>query len=101
MRTLANLWPAIVGMALVTYGTRIGGLWIVDLARETPRLARLLHHLATAVLAALIIAAFRDGDAGIRLAAVVAIVLMRTTGQMLTAIGGAVITAALVRMLMT
>lgn len=97
MRTLAELWPVLAGMAVVTYFTRAGGLWIIGLAETTPRLVRNLQHLATGVLTALVIAGVRDGDAGIGAAAVAAIVLMRATGQILAAITGAALTAAIVR----
>lgn len=97
MRTLAEMWPVLAGMALVTYLTRVGGLWIIGLTKTTPRLVRNLQHLATGVLTALVVAGVRDGDAAIGAAALVAIVVMRTTGQMLGAICGAVLTAALVR----
>lgn len=97
MRSLVDLWPAILGMAVVTYGTRIGGLWLVGLVEQTPSLTRVLQHLGTAVLTALVMAGFREGDAALRTAAVMAIVLMRVTGNMLAAIGGAAITAAVMR----
>ena len=99
MRTLAELWPVLAGMAIVTYLTRAGGLWIIGLAQATPRLSRNLQHLATGVLTALVVAGIRDGDAAIGAAAIAAIVVMRTTGQMLGAIAGAALTAAVVRML--
>lgn len=99
MRTLAEIWPVLAGMALVTYLTRAGGLWIIGLAQTTPRLVRNLQHLATGVLTALVVSDIRHGDAAVGAAALMAIVIMRTTGQMLTAIGGAAVTAALLRAL--
>lgn len=99
MRTLVELWPALAGMAIVTYLTRVGGLWIIGLAQATPRLVRNLQHLATGVLTALVVTGVRDGDGAIGAAAVVAIVVMRATGQILTAICGAALTAAVVRAL--
>jgi uncharacterized membrane protein len=100
MRTLAELWPVLAGMAVVTYLTRAGGLWIIGLAETTPQLVRNLQHLATGVLTALVVAGVRDGDVGIGAAAVVAIVAMRATGQVLIAICGAATTAAVVRALL-
>jgi uncharacterized membrane protein len=97
MRTLAEMWPVLAGMALVTYLTRVGGLWIIGLTQTTPRLVRNLQHLATGVLTALVVAGVRDGDAAIGAAALVAIAVMRVTGQILSAICGAVLTAALLR----
>ena len=99
MHDLANLWPAILGMAVVTYGTRVGGLSLVSFVNHTPRLARLLQHLATGVLTALVVAGVREGGAAIAIAAVMAMILMRTSGRMLAAIGAAAATAALVRLL--
>lgn len=101
MHTLADVWPALAGMALVTYLTRAGGLWIIGLADATPRLVRNLQHLATGVLTALVVAGVRDGDAGIAAASVAAIILMRATGQILVAITAAAITAAGVRLLLS
>jgi len=100
MRTLADVWPVLAGMALVTYLTRAGGLWIISLAETTPRLVRNLQHLATGVLTALVVDGVRNGDAAIMAAAIAAIVVMRTTGQMLIAIGVAAATAAAVRALL-
>lgn len=100
MRDFANLWPALLGMALATYVTRAGGLLIVGLAQKTVRLSRLLQHLATGVLTALVVSGLREGDAAIAVAALAAVILMRATGQFLVAIGGAALTAAAVRMLL-
>lgn len=97
MRTVAEMWPVLAGMALVTYLTRVGGLWIIGLTQTTPRLVRNLQHLATGVLTALVVAGIRDGDAAIGAAALIAIIVMRATGQILSAICGAVVTAALLR----
>lgn len=99
MRTLAELWPTLAGMAIVTYLTRAGGLWIIGLAETTPRLVRNLQHLATGVLTALVVSGIRDGDAAIGAAALAAAVVMHATGQILGAISGAAITAAIVRAL--
>jgi uncharacterized membrane protein len=99
MRTLADLWPVLVGMALVTYLTRVGGLGIIGLVKTTPRLVRNLEHLATGVLTALVVAGVRDGDVAIGAAAIAAIVMTRLTGQLLTAITAAAVTAAIVRAL--
>ena len=97
MHTLAELWPVVAGMAIVTYLTRAGGLWIIGLAETTPRLVRNLQHLATGVLTALVVVGVRDGDGAIAAAAFAAIVVMRSSGQILAAITGAALTAAIVR----
>jgi uncharacterized membrane protein len=99
MRTLVELWPALLGMAIVTYLTRVGGLAIIGLVQTTPRLVRTLEHLATAVLTALVVAGVRDSDVAIGAGAIAAIIVTRATGQMLAAIGAAALTAAVVRAL--
>lgn len=97
MRSFADLWPVVLGMALVTYATRVGGLWIVSLASTTPRLSRILHHLATGVLTALVVSGLRTGEAAVYLSALAAILVMHRTGNMLAAIAGSASVAALVR----
>jgi uncharacterized membrane protein len=97
MRTLAELWPVLAGMALVTYLTRAGGLGIIGLVEGTPRLARNLQHLATGVLTALVVAEVRHGDAAIGAAVIAAVVMTRVTGHLLAAISAAAFTAAIVR----
>ncbi len=51
------------------------------------------------MLTALVVAGVREGGAAIAMAAVMAMILMRTSGRMLAAIGAAAATAALVRLL--
>jgi len=97
MSTFASLWPVLLGMAVVTYLTRVGGLWIVGFAKETPRLSRGLQHLTTGVLTALVVVGLHDGDAATFVAPVAAILLMRVTGHLPVAIGAAALAAALVR----
>jgi branched-subunit amino acid transport protein len=100
MRSFASLWPALLGMALVTYVTRAGGLFIVGFAQHTPGLARTLQHLATGVLTALVVSGLLESDAALMIAALAAMILMRVTGQSLVAIGGAALSAAAVRALL-
>jgi uncharacterized membrane protein len=100
MRTIAELWPVVLGMAIVTYGTRVGGFLIVGLVRDTARLSRVLQHLVTGVLTALVVAGLRESDVTVAVAVLAAIILMRASGQFLLAIGGAAATAALVRLLL-
>jgi uncharacterized membrane protein len=99
MRTLAELWPVVAGMSIVTYLTRVGGLGIIGLVQTTPRLVRNLQHLATGVLTALVVAGVRDGDIALGVAAIAAIVMTRATGHLLAAITAAAVTAAIVRAL--
>lgn len=100
MRTFAELWPALLGMALVTYATRVGGLSIVTIAAGTPQLARTLQHLATGVLTALVVAGLFEGDGAVAGGAAAAMLVMRSTGRLLGAIGAAALAAAAVRALL-
>ena len=62
---------AIALMGVVTYLTRAGGVWLVDIVRTTPRLQRFLHHLSGSILAALTVTVAFSGDAA-RLTGVIA-----------------------------
>jgi len=44
----------ILGMALITYATRAGGLWLMGRVQPTPRLERWLRSLPGAILVALV-----------------------------------------------
>lgn len=44
----------IAGMALVTYGTRAGGMWLMRFASPSGRAERWLQHIPGSVLAAII-----------------------------------------------
>lgn len=55
---------AIVGMALVTYATRAGGLWLMVHVPLSPRVEAFLRYLSGSVLVALVVpAALREGPA--------------------------------------
>jgi branched-subunit amino acid transport protein len=64
-----NLWPIILGMAGVTYATRLTGLWLR--ARVPPFWERFLSFIPISVFAALIVPALpgERGEAGVRLLA--------------------------------
>lgn len=44
----------IFGMALVTYATRAGGLWLMDRVRVGPRVETWLRHIPGAILVAIV-----------------------------------------------
>lgn len=50
----ANALLAIVGMALATYATRSGGLWLMGRVRPTPRVEAWLSHVPGAILVAIV-----------------------------------------------
>ena len=75
----AETFVTIIGMALVTYATRAGGLWLMGRVRPTPRVEAWLRHLPGAILAALIApAALTSGPAEALATAVTALFAART-----------------------
>ena len=71
---------AIVGMAIATLLTRIGGFWMMSYVTVSPRLERFLRHTAGGVLVAIVTAAAVKGDLAMWLglgAAVAAMLILR------------------------
>lgn len=88
---------AIVGMAVVTYATRVGGVLLMRLVPITPRVETFLRHLSSSVLVALVApAALKGGPAAI-VAVLVTLLVMATTRQMVAAMTAGVAAAALLR----
>lgn len=86
---------AVAGMAVVTYGTRAGGLVLMSFARSTPRTERVLRHLSTSVLVALVVpAALRGGARAVVATAVAAGVALVTRNLLAAMLAGAAIAAA-------
>lgn len=85
---------AIAVMAVATYFTRIGGLWLIGLIHQLPMLARFIHHLSGSLLAALAVSVALSGDAA-RLSGVVAaaVVMLVTRQGLLCLVVGAAVTA--------
>ena len=70
---------AILGMALATYATRAGGLWLMARLPPSPAVARWLHQVPGATLAAIVApAALAEGAPGVAAAAVALAVATRT-----------------------
>jgi uncharacterized membrane protein len=76
---------AIVGMALVTYATRAGGLWLMERVPPSPRLETWLRHVPGAVLAAIVAPAVFTGGWYEALAAGAAMLTAARTGSVLGA----------------
>ena len=86
----------IAAMAAITVLTRVGGLWLMASVTLTPRVERALDALVGSVLIALIAPAVVEGDAGAKLAVVVAVAITWLTGRALPALfAGAAAAAAL------
>lgn len=85
---LATL-AAILGMALVTFAARAGGLWLTSHVTPSPRVAAGLHHAPGAVLAAILAPALLAGGAHAALAGtVVVLVAARTRSFPLATLAG-------------
>ena len=70
---------AILGMALATYATRAGGLWLMARVPPSPPVERWLRQVPAATLAAIAApAALAEGVPGIAAAAVAGAVARRT-----------------------
>jgi uncharacterized membrane protein len=86
----------IVGMALVTYSTRAGGMWLMRFTSPSARTERWLQHIPGSVLAAIIApAVVAHGVAGVVAVVITGAVSLRT-GNLLLAMASGVITVYLV-----
>lgn len=97
--TLAGAIAAIVIMALVTYLTRAGGVFIMSRVPIGPGVERFINAMAGSVLVAVITPMAVHGDWGARLALVATLVVMLLLQKPLPAITAGIVTAALWRML--
>jgi len=82
----------ILGMALVTYLTRAGGLWLMGRIASTPRIEAWLKHIPGAVLVSLIApTALTSGPAEAVSVLATALVAVRTRNFLLAVVGGVVL----------
>lgn len=81
MQNEALAIAAIVGMALVTLSTRLGGFFVMQRLTVSPALEAFLRALASSVIVAAIAPAAWHGDWAIRAAIVVAAGIMIATRQ--------------------
>jgi uncharacterized membrane protein len=91
------MWPepralaAILGMALVTYATRVGGVWLLGRTRPSRLLTAWLNQLPGAILVALVApAVLAAGLAGFVAGACTALVATRTRNIALALVAGVV-----------
>lgn len=78
---------AILGMGLVTYATRAGGLWVAGRLPSTPRLEAALRYMPGAVLTAIVTPmVVGAGLAGLG-ATLATVLVARRTGNLLLAVG--------------
>jgi uncharacterized membrane protein len=88
---------AIGGMALITYGTRAGGLWAMDHIPVSPRVESFLRHMASSVIVAIVVTQAWRGDWGMRAAIMVSVAVMLGTRNTTASLLAGLIAAALWR----
>jgi len=80
----------ILGMALVTYATRLGGYLVVSRLHQGPRTRRFLEHLPGCTFAALSAPIVFQGGPPEWAAAAATVLIARLTGQVLPALAAGV-----------
>lgn len=79
----------ILGMALMTYLTRTGGIWLIRQVRLTPRLEAWLRHLPGTILISIIAPlALKDGLTSVLATLVTILVAIRTKNLLLAILTG-------------
>ncbi|MCE8031052.1 AzlD domain-containing protein [Halomonas daqingensis] len=96
--TAMGALAAIAIMALVTYLTRAGGVFVMSRVPIGPKVERFINAMAGSVLVAVITPMAVQGDWGARLALVATLGVMLTTQKALAAIAAGIVTAALWRL---
>lgn len=88
---------AIVLMALVTYATRAGGLWLTSRVEISERMETWLEHIPGAILVSLVApAVLAEGVAG-ALAALAVVLVARKTGSLPAAMATGVVAVVVLR----
>lgn len=86
---------AIAGMALVTYATRAGGLWLMVHVPMSRRVETFLRALSGSVLVALVVpAVVQEGSAGWIAVSAAAVVMLATRRTLLALVLGVAVAAA-------
>ena len=89
---------AILGMALVTYLTRAGGVLLMGIVPVTPRVEAFLRYLSSSVLVALVVPAVIEScDPATFVAVAVTVLVMAVSRQLVAAMLVGVVAAALLR----
>ena len=98
MRTEAVL--AILGMALVTYATRAGGLWLIGRVAPTPRVETWLRALPGAIIVSLVAPVALGGGPAETLSTLVTAAVAARTGGVLPALIAGVAAVWLLRLVL-
>ena len=89
---------AILGMALVTYLTRAGGVLLMGIVPVTARVEAFLRYLSSSVLVALVVpAVIESRDPATFVAVAVTVLVMAVSRQLVAAMLVGVVAAALLR----
>ena len=89
---------AILGMALVTYLTRAGGVLLMGIVPVTPRVEAFLRYLSSSVLVALVVpAVLASRDPASFVAVAVTVLVMALSRQLVAAMLAGIVGAALLR----
>lgn len=88
---------AILGMAMVTYLTRAGGLWLMSRVPLSRTAGSFLRHLSGSVLVALVVPGLATGDLATRCGIAASLMAMVWSRRGLVAMACGVVTAAVVR----
>jgi uncharacterized membrane protein len=87
----AQVLAAILGMALVTYLTRAGGIWLIGRVTLSPRVEAGLRFIPGAVLISIVGPALIDaGPKGVIAGAVAGVLAWRTRSPLIAMIAGVV-----------
>jgi uncharacterized membrane protein len=87
-QTLA--FATIVGMAVATYLTRVGGYWLMAAVRPGPFARRFLEQVPGSIFVALTAPLLVEGGPPEWLGAAVALLAARLTGNLMAGLGGGV-----------
>ncbi len=96
--TRGGVMLAIVIMALATYLTRAGGVFVMSRVPIGPRVERFINAMAGSVLVAVITPMAVNGDWGARMALIATLLVMLALRKPLPAITAGILTAALWRL---
>lgn len=88
-----------VGMGVVTYLTRVGGVWAMEFIPITRRVEIFLRHMASSVIVAIVVGGAARGDVVANVALATSIVVMVVTRQTYLALTVAMVVAAAIRAL--
>jgi uncharacterized membrane protein len=93
----ADTLLTILGMALVTYATRAGGLWLMGRVGPSPRVEAWLHNMPAAILIAIIAPGVLLGGLANALAALATLLVAARTHNVLLAMAVGVASVWLLR----